>query len=153
MSSFGNHFIPAAFIHLPSPDNDSGGSWFEKVIPFNAKPLLLRTTSSSSALFDASLSDCSPDIHSSAYILFQKISLTLGYYTCDNLAVSLRAHSASLPLDCTPYIRVLVTFSSGTLVGSKSCCQIYCWRHQFCSCNFTELYIFRMSVWKATLRI
>ena len=113
----------------------------------------MRTTSNSSALFNASLSDCSPDIQLSTYISFLTISLTLGYSTCDNLAVSLRARSAWLPLYFTPYIRVLMIFSSGMLDESKSCCQIYRWRHQFYSCNLTELYIFWMSVWKATLSI
>ena len=138
---------------LPSSDNDSGGSWFEKVIPFNTKPPLLRTTSNSSALFNASLTDCSLDIQLSTYISFLTISLTLGYSTCDSLAVSLRVCSAWLPLDFTQYTRILMTFSYGILVGSKSCCQIYRWRHQFCSCNLIELYIFWMSVWKATLWI
>ena len=127
--------------------------YFKKVIPFNTKAPLLRATSNSFAAFKASLSDYSPDIQSSIYISFLTISFTLGYSTCDNLAVYLRERSAWLPLDFTPYIKVLMTFSSAILIGSKSCCQIYHWMHQFCLCNLIELYIFWMSVWKATFWI
>ena len=144
-SSFGNYFIPATFMLSSSSDNYSGGSWFEKLIPFNTKPLLLRTTSNSSAIFNVPPSYCSPDIQSSTYIS----SLTLGYSTCDNLAVSHRVRSAWLSLDFTPYIKILMTFLSGILVGSRSCCQIYHCKHR--SCNLIELCIFLMSVWKATL--
>ena len=48
-SSFGNHFILATFMLSPSSDNDSDGSWFERVICFNTKPPMLRTTSNLSA--------------------------------------------------------------------------------------------------------
>ena len=125
----------------------------KKVIPFNTKPPLLRTTSNSFAPFKVSLSDYSPDIQSSTYISFLTISLTSGHSTCDNLAVSLRERSAWLPLGFTPYIRALMTFSSGILFWSNSCCQIYHWMHQFCPCNLIEFYIFWMTVWKATLWI
>ena len=68
--------------------------YFKKVIPFNTKAPLLRATSNSFAAFKASLSDYSPDIQSSIYISFLTISFTLGYSTCDNLAVYLRERSA-----------------------------------------------------------
>ena len=54
-----------------------------------------------------------------------------------------------LPLDFTPYINVLITFSSGIFKSSlSSFCQLYLWKHQRCSRGWAVLYIFLRPVGK-----
>ena len=147
-SSLGNHLIPATMMLASSFVNVAGGSFPLNVTPFSQKPPLFRTNSIWSALIIACFKFCAPDKQSSTYISFCTMWLTSGNSTADISAVSRSPLSDWLPLDFTPYINVLITFSSGIFLLSSSFCYIYLWKHQCSSRSWTVLYIFLTSVWK-----
>ena len=79
--------------------------------------------------------------------------LTWGNSIADIRAVSCSPFSDWFPLDFTPYINVLITFSSGIFLLQSSFCHIYLWKNQCSSRSWTELYIILASVRKPILWI
>ena len=116
-SLLGNHLIPATLMLALSFLNVVGGSFPLNVTHFSENPPLFRTNSIWSALIIACFKFCAPDKQSSTYISFCTMWLTSGNSTADICAVSCSPLSDWLPLDFTPYINVLITFS---------CCIFFC---------------------------